>query len=105
MHREAMWRKVRRAFQGVAAVGCLAGGGCVLLPETAQQDLRPAKAPGGATRREGGALSSPISSKPVNGKEGPTTLIAVDGTRCTVTQKRFEQTNAGDRVLCAWRRG
>jgi hypothetical protein len=46
-----------------------------------------------------------VSRKPVSGKEAPTTLFAVDGTRCTVTKKKFDQTKDGDRVLCAWRKG
>jgi hypothetical protein len=34
----------------------------------------------------------------------PAYLVAVDGTECTVSAERFKQVNAGDRVLCAWRR-
>jgi hypothetical protein len=105
MHREADSRKARRAIHALGVVTCLASAGCVVLPETAQQGLRPAKAPGDATRRDGEAYGLPVSRKPVSGKEAPTTLFAVDGTRCTVTKKKFDQTKDGDRVLCAWRKG
>jgi hypothetical protein len=54
----------------------------------------------GARATEGG-----VSAKRVTGKEPPTTLIAEDGTRCTVTEKRYDETRIGDQTLCAWRKG
>ena len=44
-----------------------------------------------------------MSQKVVQGKESPTTLIAIDGARCTVTEKKFNETQYGDRVWCVWR--
>lgn len=35
-------------------------------------------------------------------KEGPTSLIASDGSRCLVGEKKFAHTEIGDRVWCMW---
>ena len=35
-------------------------------------------------------------------KEGPTSLIASDGSRCLVGEKKFSHTEIGDRVWCVW---
>jgi hypothetical protein len=40
--------------------------------------------------------------KPVNGKEEPHTLIARDGTTCTVSKEKFESTRIGTSVWCTW---
>jgi hypothetical protein len=36
-------------------------------------------------------------------KQAPTTLIADDGSRCTVSEKRYNDTRIGDDALCVWR--
>jgi hypothetical protein len=45
-----------------------------------------------------------VSEKRVGGKEEPATLIAEDGSRCTVTKRRFRTTQVGQFAVCAWRR-
>ena len=35
-------------------------------------------------------------------KEDPTSLIASDGSRCLVGEKKFAHTEIGDRVWCVW---
>ena len=40
--------------------------------------------------------------KPVNGKEEPRTLIARDGTTCTVSKDKYESTQIGTTVWCTW---
>jgi hypothetical protein len=45
------------------------------------------------------------SRKRVDAKEEPATLVAVDRTRCTVTEPRFRDTRVGDNVTCDWRTG
>lgn len=40
--------------------------------------------------------------KRVAGKEAPSTLLARDGARCTVTAKRFDQVREGEVIWCAW---
>jgi hypothetical protein len=45
-----------------------------------------------------------VSQKIVAGKEAPSTLIAEDGSRCSVTKRRFQETREGDRATCSWRR-
>ena len=52
----------------------------------------------GASATEGG-----VSAKRVSGKEPPTTLIAVDGTRCIVSEERYRATRIGENALCVWR--
>lgn len=44
-----------------------------------------------------------LSRKPVAGKEAPTTLIARDGSRCIVTEKRFAEIREGQSIWCDWR--
>jgi len=36
------------------------------------------------------------------GKEKPTRLVARDGTRCIVSQKKFDSTVLGASVWCIW---
>jgi len=55
--------------------------------------------------RGGGADSAPspdLTRKLVAGKEPPSILIARDGTRCTVTARRYAETREGDYAWCAW---
>ena len=40
--------------------------------------------------------------KPVHGKEDPATLIARDGTTCTVDKKKYDSTKIGKSVWCTW---
>ena len=49
------------------------------------------------------AKNAAVARKVVHGKESPATLVAPDGTRCTVTEKRFRDVREGDKVTCAWR--
>lgn len=67
--------------------------------------------PGGGGAREmptgttsQGNRTSPLGRKAVYGKEDPATFIAQDGTRCSVTEKRYRETALGEIVWCAWRR-
>jgi hypothetical protein len=43
--------------------------------------------------------------KQVSGKAEPATLVAVDGSVCSVTAKRFKETMTGEKVWCGWRVG
>jgi hypothetical protein len=52
-----------------------------------------------------GADGRGLAVKPVAAKESPATLIARDGTSCTVTHRRFEAISVGDRVACYWGNG
>ena len=45
----------------------------------------------------------PVTRKQVSGKDGPSTLIALDGTRCQVNEKRYQETAVGELVWCDWR--
>ena len=108
MHRKVASRKAHPALRAVVAFLCLAAVACVIPGGIQQGSLEPASARGdGDIPGTGGgrARELPVASKPVSGKEAPATLFAVDGTRCTVTKKKFEETREGDRVLCAWRKG
>lgn len=46
-----------------------------------------------------------VAWKRVEAKDPPATLIAIDGSVCTVTSDRFERTQRGDRVACLWVKG
>ena len=46
-----------------------------------------------------------ISGKAVARKDPPNILIADDGSRCIVSEDRFNNTEVGMKVLCAWRGG
>ena len=46
-----------------------------------------------------------LSRKRVDSKADPATLIAIDGSRCTVTESRYRDTKVGDNVTCDWRAG
>lgn len=61
-------------------------GGCMMLPGRAGR---------------GGAVTG-LADKPVASKEPPTSLIAVDGTRCLVTEEKYRNTTVGQRVWCYW---
>jgi len=55
--------------------------------------------PGRAGR---GGVMTGLADKPVASKEAPTSLIAVDGTRCLVTEEKYRNTAVGERVWCYW---
>ena len=69
------------------------GGGADTIPSIVQ---RP---------REPGRMTPhyDVSRKRVAAKEEPSTLVAEDGTRCTVTKSRFRKVDVGDWATCAWR--
>lgn len=45
---------------------------------------------------------SGLASKNVARKEPPTSLIAIDNTRCLVTEEKYRNTPVGARVTCYW---
>jgi hypothetical protein len=85
----------------------LSAGGCA--------SVRPMSMPnrGGHPREMPGSAAEPRMTtkelqtyvKVVAGKEPPTTLIAGDGSRCTVTERRYRNIQVGDDALCAWHKG
>ena len=89
-----------RCLRLFLAVAVLAPIGCAVQP------LGGSRAPGAALPTGGGgstpSVSSGVSRKRVNGKEEPATLIALDRTRCTVTDTRFRDIKIGDDVICSW---
>jgi hypothetical protein len=97
------------AFLLVGASGCVTplfpGSGQVFPP----QDVMPAKrgSTGMATTKpdSASAIRSALSSKLVSGKEEPATLVARDGSRCSVSAKRFTDAREGDETWCAWTNG
>ena len=60
---------------------------------------RPAKVKQGTTAVDGDV---PLAQKVVHGKEPRTTLLAHDGTRCQVTEKRYNEIAIGEQVWCVW---
>jgi hypothetical protein len=49
-----------------------------------------------------GSRDPAVDRKAVVLKEVPTSLIASDGSRCLVGEKKFTNTEVGDRVWCMW---
>jgi hypothetical protein len=103
-----------RAPFGIALCGLVltVAAGCVrpLVPGSTgvfpPNDVLP-KRPGTSVGKPDSASSirSGFSRKLVSGKESPSQLIARDGSRCTVSAKRFEDTREGEQVWCAWTDG
>ena len=94
------------AFALASLVAPLAAAGCIRpivpgVPGLGMDTLSIRRPPRDHGRR-GDVLQ--VSEKVVAGREAPTTLLAEDGSRCTVTKRRFDDTREGDRVTCAWRR-
>jgi hypothetical protein len=56
-------------------------------------------------QRASGSTEANVSRKRVDAKEEPSTLVAADRTRCTVTDERFRDTKVGDTAMCDWRAG
>ncbi|MGH7677673.1 MAG: hypothetical protein ACRENU_04340 [Gemmatimonadaceae bacterium] len=48
------------------------------------------------------AAAAEWSNKPVSAKEDPNRLIAKDRSSCTVSEKKYRETNLGESVYCAW---
>lgn len=42
-------------------------------------------------------------NKVISNKEDPITLVAVDGSICTVTTTKYHKVKIGDQVWCNWR--
>jgi len=55
--------------------------------------------------RAGRGVMEGLNDKPVSTKEAPTSLVAADGTRCLVSEAKFRETAAGERVWCFWSAG
>ena len=97
----------RRSIHGLVLCACL--GAC--LPGQQLEKPRTGRVgdnnPTAAQPLRGGTAAStkeiPVGSKKVSGKEAPSTLIAVDGTRCQVTANKYDETSIGESVLCNWR--
>lgn len=68
------------------------------------QSLRPP----GKIRPPGEAKPTPqgtsLGRKTVASKEAPSTLIAADGSSCTVSEKEFGETIVGTSATCLWTR-
>ncbi len=58
--------------------------------------------PGVATKPAEGTDGPQLTRKVVDTKQEPVTLIAVDRSICRVSEKRFRDTQVGERVFCGW---
>jgi hypothetical protein len=64
----------------IVTTGALAAAGCVPLPG-----------------------SRALAPKEVAAKEGEATLVADDGSRCTVPPREFERAEVGEDAWCVWK--
>jgi hypothetical protein len=93
--------------QLVAAAALLALSACVGWMPGRHGNSEPQGIPGGDGRtmpqqRGVKGRTSGVSSKVVNGKRAPVTLIADDKTECVVPESKFKETAIGEKVLCGW---
>ena len=58
---------------------------------------------GGCSKMQYGGGGGGPGYKTVSAKEEPMTLVALDGTLCTVTPAKYNKVKIGDRVVCGWR--
>jgi len=86
----------------LGASACVGGPQPLRIPRGGHD---PRETPGSRGDRGARVLEAALTSKVVAGKEPPTTLIAEDASRCTVTEGRYREIQIGDRALCAWRTG
>lgn len=96
----------------LGAVILLAASGCVqpLVPGMGRvfppNDVLPKRTGSSIGRPDSTSASRPgFSRKLVSGKESPSILVARDGSRCTVSEKRFTETSEGEQMWCAWTNG
>ncbi len=72
----------------VAVIGVLTlSAGCALAPFKNEEMNR---------------ATAGLTWKPVSAKRDPVYLIAVDGTECSVSKKRYDKVKRGDNVFCLW---
>jgi hypothetical protein len=57
---------------------------------------------GGGYSTGGTTGNAVLGQKVVHGKQDPATLIAVDGSKCIVPEKRFREVVVGEKVVCGW---
>ena len=66
------------------------------------QSLLPAANEGSPATGRNARSTEGYGLKPVHGKEEPSTLIARDGTTCTVGRKKYDSTRVGKSAWCTW---
>ena len=95
---------MKRSILCVAALaGLLAIPACVRIGRGSPPNLVPKTGLNrGAVSDENRPLVDGLGLKPVHGKEEPATLLARDGTSCTVSKKKFDSTRLGTSAWCAW---
>jgi hypothetical protein len=69
------------------------------------RDVLPRRPGSDTTSAQDGSAMAMPARKQVSDKEAPSSLIARDGSRCTVTAKRFSETRVGEEAWCAWTSG
>ena len=74
--------------------------GCGYVIETAAGMIVDNNTPQSDLRRDGPASAS--LSKVVANKVAPNTLVARDGSVCTVPEARFDYIEIGQTVICVW---
>jgi hypothetical protein len=89
---------------GCVCMSALGAVGCRVRPLTMPgSDRDPRALPGAPDNRATRVDDAQVSLKRVTAKEPPSMLIADDGSRCTVSEKRYDETRIGHDALCMWR--
>ena len=96
-----MWKM--RSISFTIGIAALAATGCVQLEMPGARGItpRPPRAVPGE-RPPSSDRQPPIARKRVARKEPVSTLIARDGSWCTVSEERFRTIEVDDNVWCVW---
>ena len=78
-------------------------GACRVQPLTIPGKARDPREMPGSTSGRSPDVEPAVASKRVAAKEPPLTLVAEDGSRCAVTESKYNNARIGDTVFCAWR--
>jgi hypothetical protein len=87
----------------LAALVCVPG--CVKVGWGGPPDMLPKMGltdGGSSSTNQNARATEAFGLKLVNGKEEPTTLIARDGTTCTVSKDKYDSTKIGTSAWCTW---
>ena len=93
-------------LRAAAVIVLVVGQGCVRIGRGGPPQLLTGKRTSTQTTRSSDErLSDGFGPKSVHGKQAPLSLIARDGTSCTVSKRKFESTRLGTSVWCFWGEG
>jgi len=85
-----------------SSVALRPGGVDTPVPTASMSPRNPPRVQPSAVDSLSGRAPSVVARKKVSAKEDPSTLVAQDASRCTVSAKKYDATHVGDAVRCDW---